>query len=234
MKRAGGDKRVVKKRKRSKGKARSVDAGSKGVPKSKNAHGENSDARSAELLDFWSTANPKLPWMLHEKVQSDLCKSDIMFRLLFATPDSESDHCNKHDTLYSHIEGLVSGPHDATPGIIVASQKQGTWSQDMLETLSMLKGLNSHETIGGPGYTAFRRMIYHAVIFVSLPHVVSFAQYIANHSRYPERICHFIEHVLIPSERVFFYENSTELNSLDLWVSFLRNRWFLYVSSSFS
>jgi hypothetical protein len=234
MKRVADDKHVAQKRKRSRRASRSVDAGSGGVPESSNAHGGNRSVRSGDLLDFWSTTNPKLPWVLHEKVQSDLCKSDIMFRLLFATPDSESEHCNKHDTLYSHIDGLVSGLDDATPGIIVASQTQGTWSQDMLETLSMLKHLNSHEVIGGPLYTAFRRMIYHAVIFVSLPHIVSFAQYIAKHSMYPERICHFIEHVLIPSERVFFYEGSTELNSLDLWVSFLRNRWFLYVSGSSS
>ena len=68
MKRAAGDKHVVKKRKRSQGKARSVDAGSKGVPKSKNAHPLCSESWTVAMSQPWHVSRTICPPTSHRSI----------------------------------------------------------------------------------------------------------------------------------------------------------------------
>lgn len=181
------------------------------------------------ISKYWSCSDPKTPWRLHQSVHSDLCKNDIMFRLLF---DTKSDTLEgSDDVLSAHVNGLISRASEKEPGIIVNTFGEDAWSTSVLETFDFLRQLPSDPVLGNKAHRGFRRTIYHAVIFICMPHVATFAQYIAQKSLYPHKIVHFIENVLLPAETAFFIEGKDGLHTIDAWVSFLRCRWYLYVSA---
>lgn len=184
--------------------------------------------KGKNAINYWSFANPKTPWSLHQDVHNKMCKNDIMFRLLF---DSDADSHTGDEFLNSHVFGLISRASDKEPGIILNTFGEDKWSKDVLETFDLLKQLPADAVLGDASYRTFKRTMYHAVLFICLPHISTFAQYVAQHSLYPHKIIHFIEHTLLPAETAFFFEGKPGLHSLNLWVSFLRNRWCLYVSS---
>jgi len=189
--------------------------------------GEN-PPQGKSAISYWSFVNPKTPWNLYQDVHNKMCKNDIMFRLLF---DSDTDSHTGDDFLNSHVFGLISRASDKEPGIIINTFGEDKWSKGVLETFDLLKQLHSDPVLGDPLYRNFKRTMYHAVLFICLPHISTFAQYVAQHSLYPHKIIHFIEHTLLPAETAFFFEGKPGLHNLNLWVSFLRNRWCLYVSS---
>ena len=189
---------------------------------------EDGGEKQEYTLSYWSFSDPKTPWKLHQCVHNNLCKKDIMFRLLF---DVENDSCMGDGVLSSHVNGLISRASEKEPGIIVNTFSEDNWSDSVLETFDLLKQLPVDPILGNKVHRSFRRTIYHAVIFICMPHVATFAQYIAQNSLHPHKIIHFIKNVLLPAEVSFFIEGKEGIYTLDMWVSFLRSRWYLYVSS---
>ena len=162
------------------------------------------------------------PWHQHLECHNRSCRADLFYRLLFATHDDDDD-----DLLSSHVNGLVARANCAEPGILVATYGETAWSSHMLETLDIIKDLPSHPALQSPEHRHFRRMIYHAVIFVCLPHVATFTEYVAKNSENPHKLLFFVEKVLVPSECDFFYTGVANIQTLVQWVAFLRMRWII-------
>lgn len=169
-----------------------------------------------------TTTIHRTPWVSHEEHHDARCRQDIMYRLLFCS-DATSD------LLASHVNGLISVDESSSEqGILLSVYGKSAWSECMISTLLTLKKFQNDQRFSQCAYHAYTRMLYHAVIFICIPHIANFAQYIVSHSHHAERTVHFVEHVLLPSEHAFFYDGCETIQTLAHWVEFLRNRWFIH------
>ena len=127
---------------------------------------------------------------------AQLCKSDILYELLYGAND---------ETLLSHVKGLIDAKDTPKPGQLTLLLGPMEWSAELQDAMKLLRGMDQHPILGQPEHAGVRRTAYHAVLMACLPHIASFTMYVLDHSKSRESCMRFIHESLIKSEEQFFY-----------------------------
>ena len=103
---------------------------------------------------YWSITSPRTAWALHSDVYVKMCKSDIMYRLLFEV-ESVGEKEKQDEYLFCHINGLVSTSRNHERGIIINTFGEDDWSSNILDTFKMISGMPTHSVLGQPEHRDF-------------------------------------------------------------------------------